>query len=123
MTEKNSESLQIEFNDNNFLSSLFGVEDSNIHLLEKMNNVKIQYRGNVVKIIGNKISIIETKKALEKLFVEAKNGVEIDEEKIKDTKSLLSLEINDNSQLDFFIQTKKRKIIPRSQNQKNISNY
>ena len=46
MTEKNSVSLQFEFNDNNFLSSLFGVEDSNIHLLEKMNNVKIQYRGN-----------------------------------------------------------------------------
>ena len=118
MTKIQSESLQIEFNDNNFLSSLFGVADSNIHLLEKMNNVKIQYRGNIVKIIGNRISIQETKKALEKLFIEAKNGVEIDEDKIKDTKSLLSLDITDTSQLDFFIQTKKRKIIPRSQNQK-----
>ena len=51
------ESLQIEFNDNNILSSLFGVEDSNIQLLEKINNVKIEYRGNVVKISGNKFSI------------------------------------------------------------------
>jgi len=40
------------------------------------------------------------------------------EEKIKDTKSLLSLDSNSNSQLDLFIQTKKRKIIPRSNNQK-----
>ena len=47
-------SLQIEFNDNNILSSLFGVSDQNIHLLEKMNNVRIEYRGNIVKIIGKK---------------------------------------------------------------------
>ena len=78
MTDKLNESLQIEFNDNNFLSSLFGVADKNIILLEKINNVKIQYRGNIVKIIGNKLSIQETKKALEKLFMEAKNGIEID---------------------------------------------
>ena len=39
---------------------------------------------------------------------------------IKETKSLLSLDINDNSQLDLFIQTKKRKIIQRSHNQKLI---
>ena len=111
-------SVQIEFNDNNILSSLFGVSDQNIHLLEKMNNVRIEYRGNIVKIIGTKVSIEETKTTLEKLFNEAKKGVEIDEEKIKDTKSLLFLDSNDNTQLDLFIQTKKRKIIPRSLNQK-----
>jgi len=111
-------SIQIEFNDNSILSSLFGVSDQNIHLLEKMNNVKIKYRGNIVKIIGTKISIEETKVTSEKLFKEAKKGVEIDEEKIKDTKSLLFLDSNDNTQLDLFIQTKKRKIIPRSLNQK-----
>jgi len=118
MSNQSHESLQIEFNDNNILSSLFGVSDCNIHLLEKMDNVRIQYRGNVVKIIGNRLSIYQTKNTLEKLFDEAKNGIEIDEEKIRDTRSLLSMEINDNSQLDLFIQTKKRKIIPRSENQK-----
>ena len=111
-------SLQIEFNDNNILSSLFGVSDRNIQLLEKINNVKIEYRGNKVKIIGNKNSIQETKTTLEKLFIEAKNGIEIDEEKIKDTKSLLDLDIKEDIQMDLFIQTKKRKIIPRSENQK-----
>ena len=113
-----NESLQIEFSDNNILSSLFGVSDSNIQLLEKINNVKIEYRGNIVKIFGNKISILETKKTLEKLFDEAKKGIEIDEDKIKDTKSMMSLDIKEDSQLDLFIQTKKRKIVPRSQNQK-----
>jgi len=113
-----NETLQIEFNDNSILSSLFGVSDSNIQLLERINNVKIEYRGNVVKISGNKLSINETKEALQKLFEEAKKGIEIDEDKIKDTKSLLTLNIKENSQLDLFIQTKKRKIVPRSANQK-----
>ena len=118
MNNQVGDSLQVEFHDNNILSSLFGIHDSNIQLLEKMNNVKIEYRGNIVKISGQKISIQETKMALQKLFDEAKKGIEIDEEKIKDTKSLLSLDMKNESQLDFFIQTKKRKIIPRSQNQK-----
>ena len=52
------------------------------------------------------------------MIKEAKKGIEIDEEKIKDTKSLLSIDSNSNSQLDLLIQTKKRKIIPRSNNQK-----
>ena len=42
MTKIQSESLQIEFNDNNFLSSLFGVGDSNIHLLEKLTYMLIK---------------------------------------------------------------------------------
>ena len=118
MNNQFAESLHIEFSDNSILSSLFGVEDSNIQLLEKINNVRIEYRGNIVKISGNKLSIKETKIALEKLFNEAKKGIEIDEEKIKDTKSLLALDNDNDSQPDLFIQTKKRKIIPRSLNQK-----
>ncbi len=110
--------LHIEFDDNNILSSLFGIDDANLRMIEKFNKVKIDYRGNQVKIAGNKISIEKTKKTLLNLFEEAKKGIEIDEEKIKDIKSLLSLDESDSSKLNFFIQTKKRKIIPRSKNQK-----
>jgi len=115
---KNIDSINIEFDDNNILSSLFGVNDSNLRMLEKFNEVKIDYRGNKVKIIGNKFSIEETRITLVNLFEDAKKGIEIDEEKIKDTKSLLTLDINNLSQSVFFIQTKKKKIIPRSNNQK-----
>ncbi len=118
MSIRSTESIHIEFDDNSILSSLFGVNDANIRTLEKINEVKIEYRGNKVKIVGHKFSIEETRRELENLFEEAKKGIEIDEEKIKDTKSLLSLDHNFNSQLDLFIQTKKRKIIPRSNNQK-----
>ena len=118
MKNQLAESIHMEFNDNSVLSSLFGVSDGNIQLLEKINNVKIEYRGNIVKISGNKLSIQETKLSLEKLFDEAKKGIEIDEDKIKDIKSLLTLDIDDDFKQDFFIKTKKKKIIPRSQNQK-----
>tara|TARA_Y100000588_G_scaffold320321_1_gene350833 strand:- start:22 stop:966 length:945 start_codon:yes stop_codon:yes gene_type:complete len=111
-------SLHIEFSDNNILSSLFGINDINIQTLEKINNVKIQYRGNKVKILGSKTSIKVTKKELINLFEEAKKGIEIDEDKIKDTKSLLSLRVNKESEMNLFIQTRKRKIIPRSKNQR-----
>ena len=111
------ETTNIEFDDNSILISLFGVNDSNIRLLEKINKVVIGYRGNKVKISGQKNSIMETRLELQSLFEEAKKGIEIDEEKIKDVKSLLTLDLNNSSQLDLFIQTKKRKIIPRSNNQ------
>ena len=113
-----SDSVNIEFDDNNILSSLFGINDINIQTLEKINNVKIQYRGNKVKILGSKTSIKVTKKELINLFEEAKKGIEIDEDKIKDTKSLLSLRVNKESEMNLFIQTRKRKIIPRSKNQR-----
>jgi len=110
--------IDIEFDDNSILSSLYGVNDNNIKILETINEVKIEYRGNKVKIIGSKKSIEKTRDELQNLFEEAKKGIEIDEDKIKDTKSVLSLDINNSSQFDLFIQTKKRKIVPRSDNQK-----
>ena len=115
---QNIHSIDLELNDNNILSSLFGADDINIQTLEKINNVKIQYRGNKVKISGAKKSVYNTKVELLNLFEEAKKGIEIDEEKIKDTKSLLSQEINPDQKKDLFFQTKKRKIIPRTKNQK-----
>ena len=110
--------IQIEFDDNSILSSLFGTADRNIHLLEKLNNVSINYRGNIVKIIGKRNAVEETKLALRELFEDAKRGYEIDDEKIIDTKSFLTLDTNNKSQPDSFIQTKKRKIVARSLNQK-----
>ena len=118
MTSETSSVIQIEFDDNSLLTSLFGTADRNIHLLERLNNVSINYKGNIVKIIGNKNAIVETKIALQKLFEEAKKGYEIDDEKIIDTKSFLTLSKDSESQTDLFIQTKKRKIIARSLNQK-----
>ena len=111
-------SLDFELNDNNYLSNLFGVNDKNIQIIEKINNVQIKYRGNKIKIIGNKNSIKDTKEEILLLFEEAKKGVDIDEDKIMETRSMKILDIDINDQMDLFFQTKKRKILPRSKNQK-----
>ena len=111
-------SLDFELSDNNFIPNLFGVDDKNIHILEKVNNVQIKYRGNKIKIIGTKSSIKNTKEEILLLFKEAKKGVDIDEDKIMETRSMKILEINPQDQMDLFFQTKKRKILPRTQNQK-----
>ena len=112
-------SLDFELNDNNFLSNLFGIDDKNIQIIEKNNNVKIKYRGNKIKIIGSKVSIKDTKEEILTLFEEAKKGINIDEDKIMETKSLKLLEISPDEQMNLFFQTKKRKILPRTKNQKN----
>ena len=112
-------SLDIELNDNNYLPNLFGVDDKNIQILEKVNNVLIKYRGNKIKIIGTKSSVKNTKEEILLLFEQAKKGLDIDEDKIMETRSMKILEIDSEDQMNFFFQTKKRKILPRSQNQKN----
>ena len=111
-------SLDFELSDNNLIPNLFGVDDKNIHIIEKINNVQIQYRGNKIKIIGTKSSIKNTKEEILLLFEEAKKGIDIDEDKIMETRSMKILEINPQDQMDLFFQTKKRKISPRTQNQK-----
>jgi len=112
-------SLDFELNDNNFIPNLFGADDKNIQIIEKVNNVQIKYRGNKIKIIGTKSSIIETKEEILILFEQAKKGVDIDEDKIMETRSMKILEKDPDDQMNLFFQTKKRKILPRSKNQKN----
>ena len=112
-------SLDIELSDNNYLPNLFGVNDKNIQILEKINNVQIKYRGNKIKIIGKKSSIKDTRDEILLLFEQAKKGLYIDEDKIMETRSMKILEIDSEENMNLFFQTKKRKIMPRSQNQKN----
>ena len=112
-------SLDIELSDNNYLPNLFGVNDKNIQILEKINNVQIKYRGIKIKIIGTKSSIKDTREEILLLFEQAKKGLYIDEDKIMETRSMKILEIDSEENMNLFFQTKKRKIMPRSQNQKN----
>tara|TARA_B100000575_G_scaffold62602_1_gene47685 strand:+ start:178 stop:1140 length:963 start_codon:yes stop_codon:yes gene_type:complete len=112
-----NDNLEFELDDNSILSNLFGINDSNLQIIEKINDVKINYRGNKIQITGNKKSISETKETIIDLFYKAKKGDEIDEDKIRDTKSLITMNINTDKQMDLFIDTKKRKIIPRTYNQ------
>ena len=114
---KKIDNIELELEDNTILSSLFGINDSNLQIIEKINDVKINYRGNKIKISGNKKSIFETKTTILNLFKEAKKGAEIDEDKIRDATSMITMNIEEEKAPGLFIETKKRKIIPRTENQ------
>ena len=111
-------SLDFELNENEYIPNLFGVNDKNIQIIQKIHNVEIKYRGNKIRIIGTKKSIKEAKDEILLLFEEAKKGVNIDEDIISNTRSMKILEIDPMKQMSLFFQTKKRKILPRSKNQK-----
>ena len=111
------DNVELELDDNTILSNLFGINDSNLQVIEKINDVRIEYRGNKIKISGKKKSITETKQTILDLFMEAKKGAEIDEDKIRDSKSLITMKAKEEKKNNLFIQTRKRKIIPRTLNQ------
>ena len=116
---KKQKSVNCEFDDNSILINLFGEHDQNLQLIEKLNNVSINHVGNKVRIVGQKESVEDTQLILKNLYLSIKNGEEIDDEKIKDAKSVIVL--NDNlqdNQQDLFIELKKKKIYARSINQK-----
>ncbi len=117
---KKQKSVNCEFDDNSILINLFGEHDQNLQLIEKLNNVSINHVGNKVRIIGQKESVEDTQLILKNLYLSIKNGEEIDDEKIKDAKSVIVLNDNlQNNQQDLFIELKKKKIYARSINQKN----
>ena len=89
------------------------------HIIQTLPFDKILVIPNSIPPHKNRIQAsFEHRLNMVSLAFEGVKGIEIDEEKIKDTKSLLALDNDNNSQPDLFIQTKKRKIIPRSINQK-----
>ena len=49
-----SHQKQLEFEDNQFLSSLFGYHDKNLKVLENKFKVKLYTRGNLLAINGNR---------------------------------------------------------------------
>ena len=113
-------SIIFEFDNNLALINLFGQYDENLLFIEKMNDVLINRIGNKVNIKGDKKSISDTQLILANLYDKIKKGEEIDQEKIKDARSIITLnDKNEENHEDLFIETRKKKIYPRTQNQKN----
>ena len=56
---KQIDNIELELEDNTILSNLFGINDSNLEIIEKINDVKINYRGNKIKISGIKNQLLK----------------------------------------------------------------
>ena len=66
-TKTKQDSLTFEFDDNSALIDLFGHHNKNLLFIEKINNVLINHRGNIVNIVGSKKQ--ETRPSINKRVV------------------------------------------------------
>ena len=117
-----NDSININIFDNEILMEIAGSFDSNLKELEKISGSKIYFRGNSIKIKGEKNANEKVKDAIEYLINRFKTDKKIDKNDI--TASLNKDMIIDKKKptsvhsLDEVIKTPKRSIIPRSKKQK-----
>jgi len=117
-----NDSININIFDNEILMEIAGSFDNNLKELEKISGSKIYFRGNSIKIKGNKNANEKVKDAIEYLINRFKTEKKIDKNDL--AASLNKDMIFDKKKptsvhsLDEVIKTPKRSIIPRSKKQK-----
>ena len=110
---------QLEFEDNQFLSSLFGYHDKNLKVLENKFKVKLYTRGNLLSIKGNRDPVEKAYFIIEGLYKKLKNN-DISAEEIESNIDLAKpTYIKEQIEQDqkFQINTKLKTIYPKTKNQ------
>ena len=114
-----SHQKQLEFEDNQFLSSLFGYHDKNLKVLENKFKVKLYTRGNLLSIKGNRDPVEKAYFIIEGLYKKLKNN-DISAEEIENNIDLAKpTYIKEQIEQDqkFQINTKLKTIYPKTKNQ------
>jgi|TARA_B110000438_G_C15772570_1_gene632582 phosphate starvation-inducible protein PhoH and related proteins len=118
------EDNSINFNifNNEILMGIVGSFDNNLKELERISGSKIFFRGNSIKIKGNKDSIEKVKNAIEYLIGRFKSEKKIDKNDIMESLNKDMIQDIKNQKvvqsLNEVIKTPKRSVIPRSKKQK-----
>ena len=114
-----SHQKQLEFEDNQFLSSLFGYHDKNLKVLENKFKVKLYTRGNRLSIKGNRDPVEKAYFIIQGLYQKLKNN-DISAEEIENNIDLAKpTYIKEQIEQDqkFQINTKLKTIYPKTKNQ------
>ncbi len=114
-----SHQKQLEFEDNQFLSSLFGYHDKNLKVLEDKFKVKLYTRGNLLSIKGNRDPVEKAYFIIQGLYQKLKNN-DISAEEIENNIDLAKpTYIKEQIEQDqkFQINTKLKTIYPKTKNQ------
>ena len=114
-----SHQKQLEYEDNQFLSSLFGYHDKNLKVLENKFKVKLYTRGNLLSIKGNRDPVEKAYFIIEGLYKKLKNN-DISAEEIESNIDLAKpTYIKEQIEQDqkFQINTKLKTIYPKTKNQ------
>ena len=110
---------KLEFDDNQFLSSLFGYHDKNLKVLEDKFKVKLYSRGNLLSIKGNRDPVEKAYFIIQGLYQKLKNK-DISPEEIENNIDLAKPSyIKEQIEQDqkFQITTKLKTIYPKTKNQ------
>ena len=110
---------KLEFEDNQFLSSLFGYHDKNLKVLEDKFKVKLYSRGNILSIKGNRDPVEKAYFIIQGLYQKLKNK-DITPEEIENNIDLAKPSyIKEQIEQDqkFQITTKLKTIYPKTKNQ------
>ena len=123
MAEDRSQTVFVEFDDNNGLSSLVGPQDHNILRIEQRLGVSIAVRGNKIAITGSEPEINYAKSALKYLYSQFLKGRSLDSEEVDAAIPLVTASVpfdregptGGNGEIS--IPTKRRNVFPRSARQ------
>ena len=102
----------VEFENNSFLTELYGNHDQNLAKFENYFNISISYRGNKLEISGDQESSLMAADKIMELYNELDNGIKLG---IKDVDVFLKSNKVDKD--NFLIKTNNKKIYARSKNQ------
>ena len=113
---------KIVFPDNDILRSLFGEHDRNVKLVEKLEEVKLDVRGNIISVTGNQISVNLIRSLFSQLYEITGKGYPLYPVDIEYAHRILSEDCTADLESIFldtvFISSKKRIITPKSIAQK-----
>ena len=114
--------VRIVFPDNDILRSLFGEQDKNVKLIEKLEAVKLGIRGNVISVTGTEPSVNLIRNLFTQLYEITGKGYPIYPVDIEYAHRILSEDCTADLKHIFldtvFISSKKRIITPKSISQK-----
>jgi len=126
-SSRETQSVNIFFEQNQYLPMLYGERDSHLEKLEQLLHVSLVSRGNMISITGHKRDIEATEQILQSLYKQIENGAEISESDVdaavrlmppvvdKKPRAREGLEI----ETDVYIRTLKKTIAPYTHVQAN----
>ncbi len=119
--ENDNEGTSLYINDNKALRKVAGPQDNNFRALEKISNVKINLRGNLITLKGSSERIKIVVNTIDKLLRKTEEKNNLEEE---DIKSFFKFEeVNDNLDSDISIKTPKKSVFARTDSQKKYVNF
>jgi phosphate starvation-inducible PhoH-like protein len=122
LTEEATQTIYVEIDDNQALSSLVGPQDSNILRMEQRLGVSIALRGNTIAITGLEPEITYAKSALQYIYSQILKGRTIEIEDVEAAIRLVSASVTFDRDShaegdEISIPTRRRIVFPRSPHQ------